>query len=285
MPRASEHTVTSLADAPIGRVEHVMGMAIVIELSSASVGQSALDRAYRWLRWVDETFSTYRDDSEISRLRAGTIARADASFAVRSVLELCESMRVQTNGYFDAWAGGSLDPSGLVKGWAVLGAARLLEQAGAGGYCVNAGGDLIARGPAPQGGPWQIGIQHPVVADAVAAVIAIDSSAVATSGAYARGDHVLDPHTGLPARGLLSVTVIGADMPTADAYATAAFAMGPAAAEWCRTRTGYEFLIITEDERMLSTRGLERFRRHEEHAVGDDRGAQATVRPARTQLI
>jgi len=270
MPHTSEHVVSLIASAPLGRIEHVMGMPVVIELSGGRAGESALDRAYRWLRWVDETFSTYRAESEISRLRQGALAPADASFAVRSVLSLCESLRKQTNGYFNAWADGSLDPSGLVKGWAVLGAARLLEQEGAAGYCVNAGGDLIARGPAPQGGPWQIGIQHPTVPDAVAAVLAIDGAAVATSGAYARGDHVLDPHTRLPARGLLSVTVVGPDMPTADGYATAAFAMGPAAEGWCRTCAGYEFLLMTEDEEMLSTPGMERLRVREEDGTRAD---------------
>ena len=201
MPPTSEYTVSSIAAAPVGRVEHVMGMPVVIEVSAGRAGPASLDRAYRWLRWVDETFSTYRADSEISRLRDGTLALADADFAVRSVLARSETLRKETDGYFDARAGGTLDPSGFVKGWAVLGAARILEQEGATGYQVNAGGDLIARGPAPQGGPWRIGIQHPLIPDAVAAVLAIDSGAVATSGAYARGDHVLNPHTGLPARG------------------------------------------------------------------------------------
>ena len=65
-------------------------------------------------------------------------------------------------------------------------------------------------------------------ANAVAAVVEANDLAVATSGAYARGEHVLDPHTRRPPDGVLSVTITGPELATADAYATAAFAMGAA---------------------------------------------------------
>jgi len=260
MLRTSDPAVTSAGAARLGRVEQVMGMPVVIEISRGHASPATLAGAFRWLHWVDRTFSTYRPESEISRLRDGTLSRAQASQAVRSVLDACEALRAETDGYFDAWAAGSLDPSGLVKGWAVRGAAALLEQGGAVAYCVNAGGDLIAKAPAPQGGCWRIGIQHPLVPDAVAAVLSIADGAIATSGSYARGDHVVNPRTGRPASGLLSATVVGPDLPTADAYATAAAAMGNAAAEWCLDRGGYEFMLITEDHEVLATPGLDRFR-------------------------
>src|SRR5204863_276269 len=69
-------------------------------------------------------------------------------------------------------------------------------------------------------------IQHPRDANAIAKVVEGSDLAVATSGAYERGEHVRDPHTGAPPGGILSVTVTGPDLGTADAYATAAFAMG-----------------------------------------------------------
>ena len=80
---------------------------------------------------------------------------------------------------------------------------------------------------APLPGPrWRVGIQHPTMRDRVAAIVEGNDLAVATSGAYARGDHVLDPHTGAPPVGVASVTIAGGELATADAYATAAFAMG-----------------------------------------------------------
>ena len=81
--------------------------------------------------------------------------------------------------------------------------------------------------------------------------------AIATSGAYARGDHVRDPHTGRPPSGVLSVTVVGPQLGTADAYATAAFAMGPVVGpRWTARLRGYEALTILADDVVLSTSGF-----------------------------
>jgi thiamine biosynthesis lipoprotein len=84
--------------------------------------------------------------------------------------------------------------------------------------------------------------------------------AVATSGQYERQGHIVDPHTGLPSSGLLSVTVVGPDLASADAYATAAFAMGDDGPAWTATLRGYEAMCITSDHRVLSTPGLARHR-------------------------
>ncbi len=189
-------------------VEHIMGMPVRVE------GSIDAGRVFAWLRWVDATFSTYRDDSEIVRLDRGELDEPHP--LVREVLRRCEELRVETGGYFDVRAGGSLDPSGYVKGWAVERAAAF----GRGRFLIDAGGDIVLRGA------WRVGIRHPYEPDKLAAAIAVSDCAVATSGAYERGPHILDPHTGRPARGLASVTVIGRDLGTADAYATAAFARG-----------------------------------------------------------
>jgi FAD:protein FMN transferase len=188
--------------------EHVMGMPVRAE------GDIDAGRVFAWLRWVDATFSPYRADSEISRLDRGELA--DPHPLVREVLARCETLRHETGGYFDARAGGRLDPSGYVKGWAVERAAAF----GRGRFLIDAGGDVVLRGR------WRVGIRHPYERDKLAAAITVADCAVATSGAYERGPHVLDPCTGRPASGLSSVTVVGRDLGTADAYATAAFAAG-----------------------------------------------------------
>jgi thiamine biosynthesis lipoprotein len=100
---------------------------------------------------------------------------------------------------------------------------------------------------------WRVGIQHPLLRDRVTAVVTAGDLAIATSGAYARGDHVLDPHTGRPPRGVLSVTVVGPDLATADAYATAAFAMGTAGPHWTARLRAYEAMTILADRTVLST--------------------------------
>src|SRR5256712_5308024 len=111
----------------IRRAEHVMGMPIVVDVRDDDVDEAALDHVFAWFRWVDATFSTYKDDSEISRLARGELAPADALPEVRWELDRCERLREETRGYFDARAWGTLDPSGLVKGWPADRAAELLR--------------------------------------------------------------------------------------------------------------------------------------------------------------
>src|SRR4051812_12066265 len=85
---------------------------------------------------------------------------------------------------------------------------------------------------------------YPTERAAVAKVLEARDLAIATSGAYLRGQHVIDPHTGRPPEGILSVTVTGLELATADAYATAAFAMGARVApHWLARLRGYESLI------------------------------------------
>lgn len=238
------------------RVEHLMGMPIVVDVRDEEVDDEVLERMFDWLRWVDATFSTYRDDSEISRLNRGELSLEETHADVREVLDRCEELRVETRGYFDVRAAARdvIDPSGLVKGWSIARAAALLDEAGLRNYAVNAGGDMRVRGRAVPEFCWRVGIQHPVEPDRVAAVVETGDLAIATSGAYARGDHVVNPHTRRPPEGVLSVTVVGPDLGTADAYATAAFAMGRIAGPaWTARLRGYEAMTILADGTVLST--------------------------------
>jgi thiamine biosynthesis lipoprotein len=214
------------------------------------------DGVFDWLRVVDLTFSTYKPESEISRLARGEVRREDCSPVVGEVLDRCAELWTETNGYFDINAGGVLDPSGYVKGWAVQRACdRLLEQ-GSANHCLNAGGDVFVRG-APRGRDrWRVGIRHPWEAMSVAWVLEVSDTAVATSGTYERGLHVLDPFRGVPATDLRSVTVVGPDLGTADAYATAALAMGHAGIDWLATLPGHECAVVTSDGRALRSDGL-----------------------------
>jgi FAD:protein FMN transferase len=241
---------------PPGRrieVRHLMGMPIELDCPPGL----DVEPAFAWLQEVDATFSTYRADSEISRLERGELTLAGCRPEVDEVLTRCLELERVTDGYFSVRAGGRLDPSGFVKGWAVAGAAARLA---APSLCINAGGDVLARGrPAPER-PWRVGIRHPLRRDKLAAVLAVEDLAVATSGEYERGGHILDPHTGRPPTGLLSVTIVGPDLGTADAYATAAFAMGAAGPAWTATLDGYDALCISSDERVLLTPGFARHR-------------------------
>jgi len=240
----------AISAAGLRRVEDIMGMPIYLDVRDARPDPDVIETMFDWLRWVDATFSTYKPESEISRIGRGELDVEDAHSHVRSVLARCEELRGETSGFFDARAGGSLDPSGLVKGWSVDEAAAILDAGSVTEFAVNAGGDIRSRGR------WRIGIQHPHERLKVAAVVEGTDLAVATSGAYARGDHVLDPHTGRPPAGVLSVTITGPELATADAYATAAFAMGLGGPAWTGTLRGYEAMTILADERVLTTAGF-----------------------------
>jgi FAD:protein FMN transferase len=211
-----------------------------------------VDEVLTWLQHVDATFSTYRDDSQVARLDRGELDLDDADADVREVLAACEAYRLASGGFFDMRASGGLDPSGLVKGWALDRAAAILERAGARCFCVNAGGDVLVRGSSP----WRIGIQHPRLRDRLAGVVALSDGAVATSGGYERGAHVVNPRTGRPPSGTLSVTVVGPELGAADAFATAALAMGADGPRWTASLSGYEAMTILDDDRVLATPGF-----------------------------
>jgi FAD:protein FMN transferase len=237
----------------LNRAEHVMGTVVSFAVDSAF--GAAVEDAIRWLHWVDATFSTFRADSEVSRLGRGVIAADQCSPEVREVLAACAALSARTGGYFSATASGSLDPSGYVKGWAVERAAAILTCAGSLSHCVNGGGDVRCAGASPRGGNWRVGVANPVDRGTLALTVEGRDFAVATSGIAERGSHVLDPHTGRAPEGLLSVTVTGPDLAVADAYATAVFAMGyPRALGW--TAQGYETFGITAGGETWRTPGF-----------------------------
>lgn len=217
--------------------------------------EAALRQAVAWLHWVDETFSTYKPESEVCRFDRGELQVGQCCPQLRQVLALCHRFNEETGGFFDAWAGGRFDPSGVVKGWSIEQASSLLSEAGLTDHLVDGGGDVRLRGVPARGSRWHVGVRHPLRPDAYCAALSVGEGAVATSGTYERGQHVLDPFTGQPATELVSATVVGPDLTVADAYATAALAMGAQAPAWLDGLTGYEALVIGPDGRGWSTRG------------------------------
>jgi len=241
----------------VARVEHIMGMPIVVDVRD--VGDPAtLEPLFDWFRFVDETFSTYKYNSEISRLNRGELMLADTHDDVREVLARCEELRAATHGFFDMRArrADHVDPSGLVKGWSVDRAAALADELGWRNYAINAGGDIRLKGGALPEPVWRVGVQHPNEREKIVAVVVSDDLAVATSGAYRRGAHVFDPHTRRPPQGVLSVTVTGRHLATADAFATAAFAMGVGGAAWTARLRDYEAMTLLVDGHSLRTPGF-----------------------------
>jgi FAD:protein FMN transferase len=260
--RSSRPSTRRTAEEPttaIHRLEALMGTVIGIDVRDADFPDPVVDEVFRLLREIERRFSTYRADSEVSRYGRREIADHEVSDELREVLDLCEAVRIGSGGAFDIRRhrpDGIIDPTGLVKGWAVEQAATVLRHAGAQSYALNAGGDIIVRGEPVPGRRWRVGIQHPEIRDAMAAVLEVRDLAVATSGAYERGQHVIDALTGSPPAGLLSVTVTGPSLTFADAYATAAFAMGAQGIHWVAALPEYEACVVTSDHRLVWTEGF-----------------------------
>ncbi|MDI2124822.1 FAD:protein FMN transferase [Yinghuangia seranimata] len=220
--------------------------------------RAAVREGVAWLHHVDAEFSTYRADSRVSRIRRGELAVADAGPEVAEVLGLCADVAEVSGGCFSLTYAGALDPTALVKGWAIEHASRLLADAGATNTCVNGGGDLRARGESAPGRPWRVGIADPLRAGRLATVAVGGDFAVGTSGTAERGHHIVDPRTGRPALDLASLTVTGPSLTLADAYATAAFVMGPAARGWIETLDGFEAFAVLPGGRTWETTGFSR---------------------------
>ena len=205
----------------------IMGMPIEIEIAHDDA-RAALEEAFAHLVAVDERFSPYKDDSEISRINRGALPLAAASEAMREVFTLAEKTKRETGGYFDIRRpDGRLDPSGIVKGLAIRDAAARIRARGHEHFFVNAGGDIALGGENAAGKAWSVGIRNPFAHDEIVKVVYPRGKGVATSGSYIRGAHIYNPHAPEDAlRDIVSITVLGPDVLEADRFATAAFAMG-----------------------------------------------------------
>lgn len=231
---------------PCNEVRQLMGLPISVDLRDGA--RAHAEQVFHWLHEVDLRFSPYREDSEVTRFGLGRLRDGQISGDLRHVLSLCAMYEQRTGGAFTArLPGRRFDPNAIVKGWAVQRAATMLREAGLRAFCINAGGDVVTAGEPTDGEPWRVGIRHPDNAHQISAVLGIRDGAVATSAAYERGHHIMDGRTGLPAHGLLSMTVYASDLTTADAVATAAFAMGADGPEWAAAQPGC--LVYAVDSR------------------------------------
>jgi thiamine biosynthesis lipoprotein len=238
----------------------IMGMPIAIEVVGDESGE-ARAAAFAYFEQVDARFSPYKPESELSRFGRAELAFDAISDELREVLELSELTARETDGYFGIRRpDGRIDPSGLVKGWAIRNAARGIEAAGFRNYVVDAGGDIQCRGHNEQGQRWRIGIRNPFDMTEIVKVVVPGDGGVATSGTYVRGPHIYDPHASAPPLDdVASLTVVGPDVYEADRFATAAFAMGRDGVAFLEMQPGLEAYSIGRDRVATMTSGFERY--------------------------
>ena len=223
-----------------------MGMPITIEVVDRGVRPRHFESVFRLFHQIDERFSPFKETSETTLLDRGLLKSSQISPQMRAVMQLAEETTQASGGYFNVYREGRFNPVGIVKGWAIHKAARLLHLAGFADFYVEAGGDAQVCGRSLEGKPWLVGIRNPFDVSQIIKVLRISDRGVATSGTYFRGHHIYDPlhPAGRIAVEPVSLTVIAADVLDADRFATAAFAMGQAGIAFIEGMDGYEGYLV-----------------------------------------
>lgn len=221
-----------------------MDMPVTVEICDSSV--SDIDKIFDYFISIDNRFSVFKPDSEISQYNQKKITYSKLSQDLKLVLKLCEDTKKATHDYFDIRRpDGTIDPSGLVKGWAIFNAANLIKSWGYQNYYIDAGGDIQVSGLNSHNLPWTIGIRHPQNRSQNVKIVTIGDRGIATSGTYIRGQHVYDPFAPQkPITEIVGLTVIGPNIYEADRFATAAFAMRDRGLAFISTLTGFEAYSI-----------------------------------------
>jgi thiamine biosynthesis lipoprotein len=236
----------------------IMGMPASLEIVRPEALKDAYERIFTYLTSIDDRFSTYTPESEVMRLNRGEITEETCSDELKEVMTLARETKAATHGYFDIRRpDGSIDPSGLVKGWAIQNAAELLRTEGYTDFYIEIAGDIQTDGVNAQGEPWTIGIRNPSNRDEIVKIVRPRGAGVATSGNYVRGEHIYDPHTAMPVSTTFnSFTVIGPNVYEADRMATAAYAMGIDGLLFIEGLDGFEAYSIDTHGIATSTTGF-----------------------------
>lgn len=238
-----------------------MGMPITVEIADTYAGGEIFEQIFSYFSYVDEKFSTYKETSEISKINSGQLGESDYSEDMKEVMALCELTKKETDGYFDIFrADGECDPSGLVKGWSIYNAAKILKEKGIKSFYIEAGGDIQPFGKNSQNEKWRIGIRNPFNSREIIKVLQLEDEGVATSGTYIRGQHIYNPYKpGAPITDIVSLTVVGPNIYEADRFATAAFAMGAKGINFIESLEGFEGYMVDSKGVATMTGGFNKY--------------------------
>ncbi|HNP14856.1 MAG TPA: FAD:protein FMN transferase [Terrimesophilobacter sp.] len=206
---------------------------------------------------LDERFSLYRQDSELSQIARGELRLSDASVQLRSVYEEALDWRRRTEGAFTPHRpDGIIDLNGLVKALAIRDAGEELESTGITDWYINAGGDILTGQDSPA---RTVGIVDPDLRSRLLCSITLESPrhAVATSGSAERGDHIWTIESA-SAPEFTQATVIADDIVTADVLATAIVAGGRATLDLVTERWSVDVVAVASDATILMTPAIRR---------------------------
>lgn len=236
-----------------------MGMPITLEIIDQNVKQSDFKLIHDYFSYVDHKFSPYKDSSEVSLYNAGKLSPSEFSSDFALILTLAEATKNQSFGFFDIMNHGKIDPSGIVKGWAIYEASKLLKQKGFKHFYLDAGGDIETSGQNAQCKKWSVGIKNPFNTKEIVKAISLNNQGIATSGTYNRGSHIYNPKNNQPLNEIVSLTVIGPNVYEADRFATAAFAMGKKGINFIESLVGFEAYQIDNQCVATMTSNFEKF--------------------------
>ena len=236
-----------------------MGMPVIVEIVDPNVTTEAFEGIFSYLISIDERFSVYKKTSEITLYNEGKINKEDLSDDMKKVLELSEETKNKTNSFFDIMHDGKIDPSGLVKGWAIFNAAEILRKKGFKNFYVEIAGDIEVRGLNSEGKKWAIGIRNPFNKKENVKVIYLSERGIATSGTYERGHHIYNPKEKKQADEIASLTVIGPNIYEADRFVTACFVMGKEGIYFIERLPDFEGYMIDHDGIATFTSGFEKY--------------------------
>lgn len=237
-----------------------MGMPIVVEILDDNVSEMIFKKIFDYFNYIDNKFSTYKKDSEITQINEGKILPQNSSPDMKLIFKLSEQTKKETAGYFDIHADGKIDPSGIVKGWAIFNVSKLIKTMGFKNFYIDAGGDIQVSGRNKNNTVWKVGIKNPFQQNEIIKVIYADDVGIATSGTYLRGQHIYNPHDrGKKITDIVSLTVIGPNVYDADRFATPAFAMGKKGIEFIESLFGFEGYMINKDGIATMTSGFEKY--------------------------
>lgn len=239
----------------------IMGMPITVEVVDKHATTNIFDIIFDYFKYIDEKFSTYKDESEIMKINRGELKEENYSFDMKEVFILFEKTKKETDNYFDIKnKDGLIDPSGLVKGWAIHKACNLLKENGFKNFCIEAGGDIETFGLNNEAKPWTVGIRNPFKQEEIVKILKSENKGIATSGTYIRGAHIYNPKNFSQSLDeIVSFTVIGSDIYEADRFATAAFAMGKNGILFIENLPSFEGYMINKDGIATMTSGFEKY--------------------------
>lgn len=239
-----------------------MGTPIIVEIHDDESRPELFEEVFDYFRYVDQKFSTYKDDSEITAINKKEIKENNFSDDMKLVFKLSEETKKITNGYFDILTpNGSYDPFGLVKGWSIFNASHILKNKGIKNFYVEAGGDIQVSGKNNKNEKWCIGIQNPFNKKReVVKKVYLEDNGIATSGNYVRGQHIYNPKNKIDKLDeIVSFTVIGPNIFEADRLATAVYAMGKEGIFFIENLNDFEGYMIDKNGIATMTTGFNKY--------------------------